>query len=188
MLKVTRKAKIRSGPSAGSKVIGKATPGAKLQVKARENGWVHFVDPSSGKTGWIWSNLVAPALAEAGNTVAATGSQEAGSLKARTPSDLLPPASEGQTSVAGTRSEEAPSAPQQPRPMKKRVKPKSDAPSEVAKQRLSRPSPASVDSASADLPDDEEFLTERPTRRMGFVARRRTLREGLLSPSFLPPE
>jgi len=37
----------------------------------------------------------------------------------------------------------------------------------------------------ADLPADEEFFS---TRKRGLLSRRRILREGLLSPDFLPPE
>jgi hypothetical protein len=61
------------------------------------------------------------------------------------------------------------------------------APSEVAKQRPSRPSPPHRGRVYADLPEDEEFLAEAPSRRMGFFARRRMLREGLMSPDFIPP-
>ena len=58
---VTAAATIRNGPSKSSKKIGIATAGAKLRVKARENDWVQFVDPSSGNTGWIQSALLATA-------------------------------------------------------------------------------------------------------------------------------
>jgi hypothetical protein len=39
----------------------------------------------------------------------------------------------------------------------------------------------------AELPQDEEFLADRGSRRMGLFARRRMLRDGLMSPEFLPP-
>ena len=39
----------------------------------------------------------------------------------------------------------------------------------------------------AELPNDDEFLADRGGRRMGLLARRRMLREGLMSPGFLPP-
>ena len=61
VLIVTAAATIRNGPSKSSKKIGTATAGAELQVKTREKGWVQFVDPSSGNTGWIQSALLAPA-------------------------------------------------------------------------------------------------------------------------------
>jgi hypothetical protein len=61
MLKVTEAATVRNGPSTTAKVIGKATPGAKLEVRGHENGWTQFVDPSSGKSGWIQSKSIAEA-------------------------------------------------------------------------------------------------------------------------------
>lgn len=59
---------------------------------------------------------------------------------------------------------------------KKRAKPKRGAPpSEVTEQQRK----------FVDLPDDEEFLPAR--RHPGLLAKRRMLREGLMSPGFLPP-
>jgi lipoprotein-anchoring transpeptidase ErfK/SrfK len=72
------------------------------------------------------------------------------------------------------------------KPVKKRVTQKPSAPSKLGKQRPSRPSPPD-DRAYADLPEDEDFLGDPPPRRMGFFARRRMLREGLMSPDFIPP-
>jgi hypothetical protein len=90
------------------------------------------------------------------------------------------------SSVAVTRSEQAPSlTAQEPKPAKQRVRKKPSAPAEVAKQRPSRP-PAR-DRAYADVPEDEEFIADTPPRRNGFFARRRLLREGLMSPGFIPP-
>jgi hypothetical protein len=62
MLKVTEAATIRNGPSTTAKVIGKATPGAELQVQQQQNGWTQFGDPSSGKSGWIQSKSIAEAI------------------------------------------------------------------------------------------------------------------------------
>jgi hypothetical protein len=33
----------------------------------------------------------------------------------------------------------------------------------------------------------DDFFADEPARRMGFFARRRMLREGLMSPEFIPP-
>jgi hypothetical protein len=87
--------------------------------------------------------------------------------------------------VAETRVNKAASATRQKLVMKK-VRKKPREPAEVAKQRRSRPSPPARDRAYADLPGDEEFLAETPPRR-GVIGRRRMLREGLMSPGFLPP-
>ena len=54
----------------------------------------------------------------------------------------------------------------------------------VAKKTPSLPSRISQ-RPIADLPADEEFFS---TRKRGLLSRRRILREGLLSPDFLPPE
>jgi hypothetical protein len=183
VLKVNQAATIRNGPSTTAKVIGTASPGAELQVKARENGWIQFVDPSSGNTGWIESDLLAPASPRGETSVAVTPSEEA-PLTAQKPRPA--PASPGdENNVAESRSEKAPSATRQ-KPVTKQVRKKPSEPSEVAKQRPTRPSPPALDHAYADLPEDEEFLAEMPPRR-GFFARRRMLREGLMSPDFVPP-
>jgi hypothetical protein len=71
--------------------------------------------------------------------------------------------------------------------VKKRATQKPSAPSEVAKRDPSRPSPPKHNRAYADLPEDEDFLADVSPRRMGFFARRRMLREGLISPDFIPP-
>jgi hypothetical protein len=142
MLKVTEAATIRNGPSATAKVIGTATPGAELDVRGHENGWIQFVDPSSGNSGWIQSNLVA----------------EAGSTEANRPTQ----ATVGETQTA-----------QQKKPVKK--------------AKIAQPRPK-LGQRFADLPEDEDFLADRGTRRKGFVAKRRMLREGLMSRGFRPPQ
>jgi Bacterial SH3 domain len=149
MFRVTEAAAIRNGPSETAKVIGKATPGAELQVKRNENGWIQFVDPSSGNSGWIRSNVVADA--------------------------------KGSTDTASAASEEAQSANlKKNKPVKKAARQKP--PSANTAQPRSKP-----DGRYAELPNDEEFLPDRGSRRMGLFARRRMLREGLMSPGFLPP-
>ena len=60
ILRVTTTAAIRSAPSLRAKKIGSATAGVELQVLARENAWVHFIDPTSGNQGWVQSSFVAP--------------------------------------------------------------------------------------------------------------------------------
>ena len=49
VLEVREAASIRNGPSPTAVVIGTASPGAQLQIKARKNGWIQFVDPYFGK-------------------------------------------------------------------------------------------------------------------------------------------
>jgi uncharacterized protein YraI len=158
VLKVTVNATIREGPSTSAKKIGTAVHGAALHVKAREGDWVQFVDPASGNTGWIHSSLVRP---------------NSGS---------------GTTSVAAPPADARSLAPPKPKVAKKRIKQKPSAPIQASKQRPSRPGPpAPGRRAYADLPDDEVFL---PPRRPGpgFLTKRRMLREGVMSPGFLPPQ
>jgi hypothetical protein len=144
---VTKAATIRNGPSAKAK-IGTATPGAQLQVRRHENEWIQFVDPSSGNTGWIQSDLVAEAT--------------------------------GSTNVRSANSEAQ--KPPQKRSVKKVVKQKM--PSLKAAQPTPKP-----ERSHADLPDDEDFIQDdRGSRPMGLFARRRMLREGLMSPGFLHPQ
>jgi uncharacterized protein YraI len=146
VLTVTAAATIRSGPSMTAKKIGTATPGVELEVKARKTGWVQFVDPSSGNTGWIHSSLVASA-SEAGAKGLAT--QEAEIPTVETPKPKL----------ANKWAKKKPSTPAQVRQQQRKF---------------------------VDLPEDEQFLSPR-RRGPGFLAKRRMLRQGLMSPGFLPP-
>jgi hypothetical protein len=143
MLKVTEAAAIRNGPSTTAKLIGTVTPGAELEAQEHENGWIQFVDPSSGNSGWIQSDFVAKA----------NGQKEAN----------------GATQSAV---QEAPT-PQQKKPVKKAKRPQSQ---------------PKLGQRFADLPEDQDFLADRGTRRKGLLARRRMLREGLMSPGFRPPQ
>ena len=72
VLKVTKNATLRAGPSTRAWKIGIATLGTALHVKARERNWVQFIDPSSGQIGWIHSSLVRPASSSGAATVAAS--------------------------------------------------------------------------------------------------------------------
>jgi uncharacterized protein YgiM (DUF1202 family) len=157
VLTVVASATKRKGPSPDSRVIGTARPGAELQVKAREQGWVEFIDPESGNSGWIESYL------------------------------LMAPSSTDEISGTPESSVEALSSTSyKPRAVKSRVKKKPSGPAQVAKQLPERPSTPARDRVRADLPDDEAFINAPPPRR-GFFAMRRMLREGLLSPDFIPP-
>jgi hypothetical protein len=130
-----------------------------------------------------------PPAALGGSSLEVTRSEEAPSATSQKPKpDLVaPPRGEGNVTV--TRSEQAPSlTPRKPKPVKKRVRQKPSEPAQVAKERPSRPSPPNLDREYADLPDDEDFLADEPPPRMGFFARRRMLREGLMSPDFIPPQ
>lgn len=150
-LKVIKAATIRNGPSSRSKVIGTATPGAELQVKGRENGWIEFVDPSSGNRGWIEANLVAGTLPIVANDTMG-----------------IPPDGDSK------------------RHFPKKKKTARQKPANVARppeKVLPKP-----ERGYAGLPEDEAFLIERGARRMGILARRRMLRQGLMSPGFTPPD
>ena len=72
VLKVTKNATLRAGPSTRAWKIGIATLGTALHVKARERNWVQFIDPSSGQIGWIHSSLVRPTSSSRTATVAAS--------------------------------------------------------------------------------------------------------------------
>jgi Bacterial SH3 domain len=153
VLKVTKNATLRGGPSTRAWKIGIATLGTALHVKARERNWVQFIDPSSGQIGWIHSSLVRPT------------------------------SSSGAAAVAATQAD----APSKSTVAKKRIKQKPSAPLQASKQGPFRPRPTGAGQrASADLADNEEFL---PLRRPspGLLTKQRTLREGLMSPGFLPP-
>jgi hypothetical protein len=63
-LVVRSAANIRREPSSKSALLGKAPPGAELEVAEREAGWVRFVDPATSHTGWIYEGLLAPVGAQ----------------------------------------------------------------------------------------------------------------------------
>ena len=50
-------------------VIGTAHAGAQVKVISRDAGWVQFVDPASGRGGWIYSGLLAPFTPESAASV-----------------------------------------------------------------------------------------------------------------------
>ena len=111
VLRARANAIIRNGPSTKAKKIGAVTPGTALQVKAREGGWVQFVNSSSGVGGWIHSSLVG-----------------------------LTPES-GTTSSAITRADAPASMPPRPKVAKKRIKQKPSASIQESKHRHYRPDP-----------------------------------------------
>ena len=71
-LRLNSAANIRSGPSLTAPIIGTAAVGAELQVTAYDADWVQFIDPSSGKTGWVHSQSVEADTTSKAAAVAAT--------------------------------------------------------------------------------------------------------------------
>jgi uncharacterized protein YraI len=59
-LRLNSAANIRSGPSLTAPIVGTAAAGAELQVTAYDADWVQFLDPTSGKTGWVHSQSAEP--------------------------------------------------------------------------------------------------------------------------------
>jgi Bacterial SH3 domain len=57
---ITTTVTIRNGPSASADVIGRAHAGARARVASRDSGWSQIVDPASGNTGWVESNVLVP--------------------------------------------------------------------------------------------------------------------------------
>jgi hypothetical protein len=149
--KVIKAAKVRNGPSSASKIIGTAAPGAELQVSRQENGWIQFVDPSSGNSGWIQADVVA----------------------------II-------SSTEANRAMPAPPEVAPPQPRKSQAAKRKPSPSKTVRS-AKTPLPKQ-ERGYAGLPDDEEFSIERGSRRMGVLARRRMLRQGLMSPDFQPPQ
>ena len=77
-------------------------------------------------------------------------------------------------------------APKEPDAGKKQTAKKPSATAQAGNQRNARPNfPPPPQRRYADLPDDEEFFLQEP--RPGILVRRRMMREGLMSPGFLPP-
>ena len=57
---ITTTVTIRNGPSASADVIGRAHAGARARVASHDSGWSQIVDPASGNTGWVESNVLVP--------------------------------------------------------------------------------------------------------------------------------
>ena len=50
---------MREAPKSSSPVLGVIAKGVELPVLDRKRGWVQVTDPASGKTGWVYSGLLA---------------------------------------------------------------------------------------------------------------------------------
>ena len=74
---ITSAASLRDGPSASAHLIGRAYAGARARVASRDSGWAQIVDPASGNTGWVDSNVLVPS---ATTETAATGEAPDGAL------------------------------------------------------------------------------------------------------------
>jgi hypothetical protein len=156
LLKVVSAARIRSLPSNSADVIGTALAGAQIRVAKRESGWVHFIDPESGQSGWIDSVFLEPVSTPTDATAQAPPVDK----------KLNPP-----STVAQKTSKKKPTAKQQPvrRTLSKR-------PPTVAKQS------AKSEPHVVRFPSDEEFIPPRK-RRFGLFARRRMMMRQALPPS-----
>jgi uncharacterized protein YraI len=152
-LRLNAAASIRSGPSLTAPIIGTAAVGAELQVTAYDADWVQFIDPNTGKTGWVHSQSVEP------------GAASKAAVAATTPTEELPQVEAPNRKPAKT--------------AKKRAK-------DVVVSKRQLPSDRGP-KANLALPADEEFLPPQRRPRVGILERRRMLREGLMSPGFLPP-
>jgi Bacterial SH3 domain len=159
-------ANIRNGPSSKSTPIGTAPAGAELEVAEREGGWVRFVDPATSHTGWIYEGLLT-----------GIGAQS------------VTPGVE-QTNAASVSTAAGPKAKVQARnatgPVNTAARPKA----KVQARNATRPASGGVSKQGAGgrpfglgyakTPSAEELGPY--TRRFGFFARRRMVREGLLGP------
>jgi hypothetical protein len=167
-LRIKSDTSIRDRPTDSAQVIGTAKAGAEIQIKSREGSWVQFVG-RSGDTGWIDS------------------------------SSAISPTAAGTAALASSQVSEESSVADTPKPKTMKQRPKkapeayieSDDPP-TRRRRLS--TELSVDEnitsrrgPGIELPSDEDFLAPRKRGRFGILERRRFLRDGLLSPEFLPP-
>jgi uncharacterized protein YgiM (DUF1202 family) len=144
MLRVASAASIRKGPSTSHDIIGTAQAGAEVQVLTRESGWVQFIDPVSGRTGWIYSKfLVSDAVTP--DTESAEGPPVA-----QLATDE-PPGAKAKQKSKGTAQAWAQRASQQPSP---------------ADQRSKAPTPLTGDGiASTETPPQKQLAQEEPKNR-----------------------
>jgi len=59
--KVALAARVHSDASVSSPIISFYQAGTALQVLDRQNGWVQVADPTSGESGWVFEQYLAPA-------------------------------------------------------------------------------------------------------------------------------
>jgi hypothetical protein len=51
--RLLRGAKVYSGPSTSSSLIGYAAPGSEIQLLERKSAWARVVDPATSRQGWV---------------------------------------------------------------------------------------------------------------------------------------
>jgi hypothetical protein len=51
--RLLRGAKVYSGPSTSSRLIGYAAPGSEIQLLERKSAWARVVDPATSRQGWV---------------------------------------------------------------------------------------------------------------------------------------
>jgi uncharacterized protein YgiM (DUF1202 family) len=188
-LRVASASSIRKGPSTSSDIIGTAQTGAEVQVLTRESGWVQFVDPVSGKTGWIYSKFLVSAA------VTSDTESEEGALANQLPVDEPPTVKPNQKSKgtaqswAGQRSKAPPpetgTASTTPNP--KALGRQAKGTAKASKEQVSQEALPVTETPRkrwrpeySKLPADAEFVPPRQ-RRFGIFAKRRMLREGIRS-------
>jgi uncharacterized protein YgiM (DUF1202 family) len=189
-LRVASAASIRKGPSPSHDIIGTVQAGAEVQVLTRESGWVQFIDPVSGGTGWIYSKFLVS------DTVTPDTESAEGPPAAQLPTDEPPGAKEKQKGD-GIASPETPPpkrlAQEEPK-NRKALGRKAKGTAQTSEEQLiqealpSTKLPRRPDEYS-ELPPDAEFVPPRH-RRFGIFARRRMLRDGAPEPweeEFPPP-
>jgi hypothetical protein len=203
-LRVASASSIRKGPSTSADIIGTAQAGAEVQVLTRESGWVQFIDPVSGRTGWIYSKfLVSDAVTP--DTESAEGppvaqlpvdeppvakanqkSKGTAQSRARQRSKAPPPVTGDGTASSGTppRKQSAQEKPKNPKARGRQAKSTPQASEEqVIQEALPTELPSKRRRADeySELPPDAEFVPPRQ-RRFGIFARRRMLRDGMPPP------
>ncbi len=200
-LRVASAASIRKGPSTSHDIVGTVQAGAEVQILTRESGWVQFIDPASGRTGWIYSKFLAS------DAVTPDTESAEGPPVAQLPTDE-PPASETKQKSKGTAQSSARQVSKQPsRPRKQLAQEEPRNPEELGREAKSTaqtseeqvtqealpptelPSKRWRPDEYSELSPDAEFLPPRQ-RRFGIFARRRMLRDGIppnWEEEFAPP-
>jgi hypothetical protein len=101
LLRVVTAASIHSLPSNSADVIGSAQAGAELRARSHESGWVQFVDPDSGHSGWIDSVFLEPVTHTAEKTEPTTAPPaQDQSVAEEEATDTPPPEDQQSESVA----------------------------------------------------------------------------------------
>lgn len=188
---VTSATAIHDGPSGEADIIGEAQPGGRVQVAEREAEWVRFVDPASGRSGWIDADALEPRqegdIASVGESPANRKAVTTDEAQSESNYNQVQQEDERQADPSTNQSASDAVGEDVASHQRPRSKPKAE--NKEANRSARAVPPDSPHWAKdtrrraheyAEFPPDAEFIPPQK-RRFGILARRRMLRQGFTS-------